>query len=494
MLSTGREVITVAQMRAIDARSAEFNVPTIELMENAGSAVAEQIFARFPKQPTAVLCGPGDNGGDGYVVARRLKRLGWPVWVETLSDPRALRRDAAEMASRWGGDTLRMSEDNPMAELFVDALFGAGLTRPLEGEAARLARALSRVPERVIAVDVPSGLHGDLGRPLGEACFRAALTVTFIRKKPAHVLQPGRSLCGEVVVAEIGSPAAALGEAGVQLWENGPELWGPRFPWPKLDAHKHARGHAMVVSGPATRTGAARLAASGALRVGAGLVTVLSAPDAAAENAAQLTAIMLRIYANANECAQAASSARAVVIGPGAGVGDATRATIAALAKGAHKLVLDADALTSFAEAPRDLFKLLREDDVMTPHPGEFRQLFPDIALTDGRIEAARAAAQRAKCIVVLKGPDTIIAGPDGRAVINTTGTPFLATAGSGDVLAGMIAGLAAQGLSSFDAACAGAWLHGRAGEAVGPGLIAEDLPLALPKVLEPLWRRDGMR
>lgn len=491
MLPTGREIISVAQMRAIDARSAELGVPTLELMENAGAAVAEQIMARFPKQPTAVLCGPGDNGGDGYVVARRLKRNGWPVWVETLGDPRALRRDAAEMAARWGGESLRIAEDNPAPELFVDALFGAGLTRPLEGEAARLARILSRTPERVVAIDLPSGLQGDLGKPLGEACMRAGLTVTFVRKKPAHVLQPGRSYCGEIVVADIGAPREALAEQDIRLWENGPELWAERIPWPGIEAHKHARGHAMVVSGAAGHTGAARLAAMGALRAGAGLVTVLSPKDALAENAAHLTAIMLREVGDADSLAVAARAAAAVVVGPAAGVTAQTRANAAALAKTPAKLVLDADALTAFEDARQDLFAFTREDHVLTPHVGEFKRVFPDVSIIeDGRVDAARKAAQRAGAVVLLKGPDTVIAAPDGRAAVNTTGTPFLATAGSGDVLAGVIAGFLAQGMTAFDAACAGAWAHGRAGEiAHGPGLIAEDLPAALPAALEPLWR-----
>jgi hydroxyethylthiazole kinase-like uncharacterized protein yjeF len=248
----------------------------------------------------------------------------------------------------------------------------------------------------------------------------------------------------------------------------------------------------MAVSGPSTRTGAARLAARGALRVGAGLVTVLSPPDALAEHAAQLNAIMLKGFVTADECAAAAASARCVVIGPAAGVDAATRANVAALARGEARLVLDADVLTAFAAAPEDLFKLARAEDVLTPHVGEFRRAFPDLDAAD-RIGAAREAAERAGCVVLLKGPDTIIAAPDGRAIVNTTGSPFLATAGSGDVLAGMIAGLQAQGMSGFDAAAAAAWLHGRAGEETGPGLIAEDLPEALPALLDYLWRGSGL-
>jgi hydroxyethylthiazole kinase-like uncharacterized protein yjeF len=433
------------------------------------------------------LCGPGDNGGDGFVVARKLKRNGWPVWVETLADAKTLKGAAAEMAARWGGETRPIAPGNPPADLYVDALFGAGLSRPLEGEAERLARLLAPSPRRVVAVDVPSGLHGDLARPLGEACFRAALTVTFVRKRPAHVLMSGRAFCGEVVLADIGVPPEALAGLEARLWENAPALW--TFPWPALDAHKHARGHAMVVSGPATRTGAARLAARGALRIGAGLVTVLSPPDALAEHAAQLNAIMLKPFASSEECARAAAKAQSLVIGPAAGIDEATRANVAALAQGEAKLVLDADALTAFADAPETLFKLTRGEDALTPHIGEFRRIFPDLDPEADRIEAARKAAARAGCTLLLKGPDTVIAAADGRAIVNATGAPFLATAGAGDVLAGMIAGLMAQGMSGFEAAAAAAWLHGRAGASIGPGLIAEDLPEALPALLAELWR-----
>ncbi|MBI1250029.1 MAG: NAD(P)H-hydrate dehydratase [Alphaproteobacteria bacterium] len=480
------EIITVAQMRAIDTRSAELGVPTLTLMENAGTAVADAIMERFSPRPTAVLCGPGDNGGDGFVVARKLKRRGWPVWVETLSDPRALRRDAAEMANRWGGDTMRIAPENPMAELFVDALFGAGISRPLESDAARLARGLARTPERVVAVDVPSGLNGDTAKPLGELCFRAGLTVTFVRKKPAHVLLPGRAFCGEVVVADIGAHERAVADCGAKAWESGPAMWGKAFPWPDPEAHKHARGHVMVWSGPPFRTGAARLAARGALRAGAGLVTVLGAADALAVHAAHTAAIMLAECDGAESLRALIDQARAAVIGPAAGVGEATKANVLAALDGSTPLVLDADALTVFQDNPAELFSKLRAFDVMTPHVGEFRRIFGGLLGAEPtRIEAVRKAAERAGCVVLLKGPDTTIAAPDERCCVNAAGTPFLATAGSGDVLAGVIAGLIAQGVSSFDAASAGAWLHARAGETVGAGLIAEDLPEALPHVLD---------
>jgi len=479
-----REIITVEQMRAIDAASADAGVPTRTLMENAGRAVAEAIAARFTPRPTAVLCGPGNNGGDGWVAARHLKTMGWSVWVETLTPRESLRGDAADAAAAWTGETHTIDEDAPMAELFVDALFGAGLTRPLEGEAARLASLSVQHPERFIAIDVPSGLHDDTGAPLGEACFQAALTVTFVRKKPAHVLMPGCAFCGEVVVADIGAPEAVVTAQSITLWENDPSLWS--LPWPEIDAHKHERGHVMVASGGRGRTGAARLSARAALRAGAGLVTVLSPHDAIAENAAQLTAIMLREADDESAYAEAARAAQALIIGPAFGTSDAHYKKLLAAIEVEPRcpIVLDADAITLLAPLTHGF----TERDVMTPHVGEFRRAFPGIwSAADDRIDAARAAAAYARCVVLLKGPDTVIAAPDGRAIVNTTGTPFLATAGSGDVLAGFIAGFIAQGMPSFEAAAAATWVHGRCGSSLGAGLVAEDITEKLPLILNGL-------
>jgi hydroxyethylthiazole kinase-like uncharacterized protein yjeF len=338
---------------------------------------------------------------------------------------------------------------------------------------------------------MPSGVNGDDGNPVGEVCFEAALTVTFVRKKPAHVLMPGRAWCGEVVVADIGAPEIAIGADKVTLFENDPSLW--TLPWPELDAHKHERGHVIVASGGHTRTGAARLSARAALRGGAGLVTVLSPTDALAENAAHLTAIMLRKADGELSYGEAARAAQALVIGPAFGTSDAHyKSLLAALnAKPRSPLVLDADAITMLAPLTHGL----DARDVMTPHVGEFRGAFPGIwGLSTSPIDAARAAAAYARCVVLLKGPSTVIAAPDGRAIVNTTGTPFLATAGAGDVLAGLIAGLIAQDMASFEAAAAGAWMHGKAAEAFGPGLTADDLPESLAHVINELappgWRR----
>jgi NAD(P)H-hydrate epimerase len=341
----------------------------------------------------------------------------------------------------------------------------------------------------IVAIDVPSGLHGDTGKPLGDVAVRADLTVTFFREKPAHVLMPGRQLCGEVVVTDIGIPDTALSES--KLFENGPALWD--YPWPKADGHKYARGHCVVVSGPAHATGAARLAARGAVRIGAGLVSVASPPDAVPINAAALTAIMVKPFSGAAGLANLLNDKRfnSVVIGPGCGVGRATQELVAAVLASEAAAVLDADALTSFQDDPGVLFRLLRQPAIMTPHEGEFERLFKGVLTkSQNKIEAARAASAMAGCTVLLKGPDTVIAATGGLATVNTHAPPALATAGSGDVLAGFIGGLMAQRLDSYKAACAAAWLHGEAAYRFGTGLIAEDLPEMLPAVLRTLRDR----
>jgi NAD(P)H-hydrate epimerase len=322
---------------------------------------------------------------------------------------------------------------------------------------------------------------------------KAELTVTFFRKKPAQVLMPGRALSGEVIVADIGIPEAALDAIKPNLFENGPDRW--EFPWPKADGHKYSRGHCVVVSGPAHATGAARLAGRGALRIGAGLVSIASPPDALAVNAASLTAIMVKPFSGAAGLSDLLSDSRlnAVVIGPGCGVGRQTQELVAAVLATKAAVVLDADALTSFKDDPVALFRLLRAPCVLTPHDGEFERLFKGVlAISQSKVKAARAAAAMAKCTVLLKGPDTVIASPDGLATVNTLAPPALATAGSGDVLAGFIGGLMAQGLDPHRAASAAAWLHGEAAYQFGPGLIAEDLPEMVPAALRGLQVMEG--
>ncbi|HYF22451.1 MAG TPA: NAD(P)H-hydrate dehydratase [Caulobacteraceae bacterium] len=481
-MTHGREILTVEEIRTADAAAVAAGTPGIVLMERAGAAVVEAIARRFTPRPAVVLCGPGNNGGDGYVVARLLAERGWSVRVEALGPPTAA--DAVEAARRWTGETGPIGQAAPDEALIVDALFGAGLSRPLEGEAARAAALCAPLRERIVAVDVPSGLDGDTGKPVGLS-FEAALTVTFHRKKPAHVLVPGRGLCGEVAVADIG-----LGPIEGRLFENGPELWLHGYPWPATDAHKHSRGRLGVVSGKVYDTGAARLATRAGLRT-AGTVRLYCPPEAAAINAAHLEAAMLKPFETDLELEQLAGVMDAMVIGPAAGVDDQTRHNLLAVARTGAAMVVDADALTVFRDDPRELFAVLDRDDVLTPHTGEFERVFPGLLKSaPDKVSAARAAAEKAGAVVVLKGPDTVVAAPDGRAVVNTNATPWLATAGSGDVLAGVIGGLAAGAMDSFDAACAGVWMHAEAGRLFGPGLTAEDLPGMLPAVIRELWSR----
>ncbi len=477
-------ILTVGEMADADKAAIAAGTPGIVLMEHAGEAVARALCARFKPCRALVLAGPGNNGGDAYVAARHLKAAGFEVRLEALGPPQT--DDAKAAAANWADEVHPVRGTFGDAEVVVVGLFGAGLSRALGGEALRLARLSQRHPERVVAIDLPSGLSGDTGKPVGEAAFHAGLTVTFHRRKVGHVLQPGRDYCGDVVVADIG-----LGRVTTRLYENGPELWLGKFPWPKTAGHKHSRGRLIVVSGEAWKTGAARLAARAGLRIGAGLVTVLSPPEALAVNAAHLEAVMLAPFETDQDLAEAAEEAEAAVIGPAAGVNDETLANVLALARTGAALVIDADALTVFRDDPEELFSVLDRDDVLTPHPGEFERVFPGLlkgALN--KVEAAREAARRAGAVVLVKGADTVIAAPDGRAAVNLNGVPWLATAGSGDTLAGFIGGLLAQGMESFEAACAGAWIHAEAGAAFGPGLIAEDLPGLAPRVLADLLTR----
>ena len=483
-----REIMTVAEMGAADRAAVAGGVPTTALMERAGLAVADAVRARFAPCPVVIWCGPGDNGGDGYVVARHLRRRGWSVRVEAAAPPATTA--ARWAAGRWKGETAPLSPDPVAAGLYIDALFGAGLSRPLEGDVARLARAVSGLKAPVVAIDTPSGILGDTGRAQGDAAFRADLTVTFHRRKLAHVLAEGRRACGEILVADIGLEAPS---EPFTLHENTPDLWAARFPWPALDAHKHRRGRLKVISGDAWSTGAARLAARGGLRIGAGVVTVLSPPGALAVNAAHLEAVMLAPLDSEAGLEADAEAADAVIIGPAAGVGEATARNLSIIARTGAALIVDADALTSFRYDPAALFSALDRDDVLTPHPGEFERIFPGLlARSPERITAVREAARLAGAVVLLKGSDTVVAAPDGRAAVSLNGTPWLATAGSGDVLAGFIGGLIAQGMESFEAACAGAWIHAECGALHGPGLISEDLPGLAPTILARLLaRRD---
>lgn len=492
------ELLTNAQMGEADRLTIAGGIAGIDLMDRAGAAVADAAgqAMREGARNIAILCGPGNNGGDGFVAARLLKGMGFQVAVGLLGQREKLVGDAALAAQAWTGRIGSAAlVDLDGTDLVIDALFGAGLARDLDGRARALVERLNdwrrQTSKPVVAVDVPSGLDGDSGQVRG-VCVEADVTVTFFRLKPAHFLLPGRELCGRVVLAQIGIAADVLSEITPRTFLNEPALWRVALPRIGASGHKYARGHTLVVSGPIHQTGAARMSAMGALRAGAGLVTLASPRDALAVNASHLTAIMLTPCDNAQEFATLLADARknVVVIGPGAGVTPRTRAVVqtALAASSSPALVLDADALTCFAGEADALAQAARTRNgavILTPHAGEFARLFPSKGAS--KLDEARDAARSSGATVVYKGADTVVAHPDGRASIARNAPPWLATAGSGDMLAGMIAGLLAQNMPAFEAACAGVWMHGEAARKFGPGLIAEDLPAMLPAVWQGL-------
>ncbi len=496
------EVLTTAEMERADRLTIAAGTPGFALMLSAGQAVAEAAGDLAEEGPVLVVAGPGNNGGDGFVAAAELAAQGREVSVISMSEREALKGDAASAAKGWKYPVLPFT---PQAvgkpALIIDALFGAGLSRPVTGDAHDMIAAINTNGAPVIAVDLPSGVNGTTAAVMGIA-VRASETVTFFRKKPAHLLLPGRSYCGRVRLADIGIDASVLDEIKPQAFENAPQYWCKSFPVPRIEAHKYARGHVLVVSGDVAATGAARMAARGALRAGAGLATLASPRDALAVNAAALTAVMVRPVDTAVEFAEQLSDKRfnACVIGPGAGIGERTRDFVHTALSAQRALVLDADALTSFADAPDRLFESIKGSHdgqvVLTPHEGEFPRLFSDLSNKHpgrSKLERVRAAAERSGAVVLLKGPDTTVASPEGRATIAANAPPWLATAGAGDVLSGIIAGLLAQGVSAFEAASIGVWMHGAAGREAGPGLIAEDLPEVLPAVHRHIYDELGI-
>ncbi|MHB8269657.1 NAD(P)H-hydrate dehydratase [Bradyrhizobium sp.] len=496
------EVLTTTEMEHADRLAIAGGTPGFALMLRAGQAVAEAAMNLMEQGPILVVAGRGNNGGDGFVAATELVARGRAVSIILLCERDTLQGDAALAARGWKGPVLPC---NAMAvgapALIIDALFGAGLNRPVKGDPHDIIEAINASAAPILSVDLPSGINGTTGAVMGVA-VRATETVTFFRRKPAHLLLPGRVHCGRVRLADIGIDAGVLAEIRPRTFENIPELWREAFPVPKIDGHKYARGHAVVASGDMAATGAARLAARGSLRAGAGLVTLASPRDALAINASALTAVMIRAVDTAAEFADLLADKRlnACVIGPGAGVGERTRDLVLAALSARRGAVFDADALTSFAEAPDQLFEAIKTSGypqvVLTPHQGEFQRLFSsmrDKYPLHSKLEQARAAAELSEAIILLKGPDTVVASPDGRAAIASNAPPWLATAGAGDVLAGIIAGFLAQGVPAFEAACIGTWMHGEAGSEAGPGLIAEDLPEVLPAVFRRLYDAFGI-
>jgi ADP-dependent NAD(P)H-hydrate dehydratase / NAD(P)H-hydrate epimerase len=495
------ELLTTTEMGEADRLAMAGGIAGMTLMENAGRAVADRVAANHATGAfVVVVAGPGNNGGDGFVAGRLLAQQGYDVRVLLVGGRDRLKGDAALAAQRWSGPIEAAAPEalsppgKPVAAI-VDALFGAGLDRPVEGIARAMIMAMNASRARSYAVDLPSGINGTSGAVMGVA-VEAAETITFFRRKPGHVLLPGRLHCGTISVADIGIPASTLATIKPQTFLNEPPLWRAQFPVPRPDGHKYSRGHAVVLSGGMASTGAARMAARGALRAGAGLVTIASPREALRINAAASLAVMVRAIDGARELAAFLSDARrnVVVLGPGGGVGQLMRELVGTAVSGERAAVLDADALTSFAEEPKALIAAIRargaQATVLTPHEGEFKTLFAavdDVPQSGSKLVRARAAAACTGAVVLLKGSDTVVAAPDGRAAITANAPPWLATAGAGDVLAGFVAGLLAQRMPAFEAAAAAVWLHGESGSIAGPGLIAEDLPDALPQVYQRL-------
>ncbi len=552
------ELLTAAQMRAIERAAIDSGAVTgLELMERAGRGVIEAIFEQWPRlkegaHRAVVLCGPGNNGGDAFVVARRLRDQGWSVEVLLYGDPSKLPPDALTNYEVWSGIgevsplTVEAAATGARPALVIDAMFGTGLSRAIPLECANAFHAVTKrevddshphsLPCRTVAVDCASGLDCDSGKflfpepPVGAEEDRDAhwnwwqndasrrllhpdLTVTFHRRKVGHHL--GENLF-RLRVVDIGlgredrHPAHLKQDRSASVVTlldfdepsgRSGRIW-PGFDLDKarLNSHKYSHGHALILSGGPGKGGAARLAARGALRIGAGLVTLGCPPEALAENAAHLDAIMLRSVRSGAvdglDVHLEDERINALCLGPGLGVDSAGALVTVALRSG-RACLLDADALTWLAGDTSSRFKLLHDKVVLTPHAGEFARLFPDIVeklnapATKGpaysKVDATREAAKSAGCVVLFKGPDTVIADPSGRCSINSAhydrAAPWLATAGSGDVLAGFITGLLTRGFPQMAAAETGAWLHVECARKFGPGLIAEDLPEQLPSV-----------
>ena len=480
-----KALLTVQQMGEADRNAIASGISSIELMEKAGQAVAHEIQQRWTPSSVVVLCGPGSNGGDGFVTARLLANAGWTVAIALCGSLDRLSGSAKYHAQLWIGAVVPLAPSALVGTmLVVDAIFGAGLDRVLEGVAKETLDLAAKRGMPIVAVDVPSGLMGNTGESLG--AVGAILTVTFFRKKPGHLLLPGRTLCGEVVVADIGIPGSVLSVIAPDTFENAPELWLAELPRPHEGSNKYTRGHALI-SGGYPMTGAARMAAHATARAGSGLTTIAVPEIALPIYAAALTSILVHPLVKPDDFDFLLNDRRflALLIGPGSGTGEETRCRALAMLNSGRSTVIDADAITAFKGDPVELFKAITGTCILTPHEGEFNRLFD---ASGDKLTRTRNAARMSGAIIILKGSDTVIAAPDGRVIINANAPPTLATAGAGDVLGGIVLGLLVQGMDPFLAAAAAVWLHGEAANQFGPGLMAEDLPDLLPVVFRKLY------
>ena len=490
-----RVLLTTEEMGACDRLTIEGGTPGMTLMERAGLGVADAIRLRWAPRPVTVLAGPGNNGGDGFVVARILAACGWPVTLALLGATERLSGDAAEAFVGWPGEVVPLGpEALEGAGLAVDAIFGAGLSKDVTGIVAETLGVLAarvRDGELInVAVDVPSGLDGNTGEVRGIAA-PAHKTVTFHRRKPGHVLMPGRDLCGAVSVIDIGISGPTTQSVSPGIAANHPDLWRHRLAGLKSSDHKYTRGHALIAGG-AEMTGAARMAASAAHRVGAGLVSIAASHEARSVYASDAETLIVDDETGEG-LARRLGDRRisAVLAGPGLGLAERTGKVLEAILTSQQPAVLDADALSYAANHEIALDARIGPSLVITPHEGEFARLFPD--LEGDKVRRARKAADLIKGVVVLKGADTVVAEPSGAAVINENAPPSLAKGGTGDVLAGTVTGLLSQGMPAFEAASAAVWLSGAAANTIPGKLLAGDLPQAIGIVLrELLAARDA--
>lgn len=489
ILHMNTEILSITQMKQAEDASLSGRTSSYTLMQRAGRAVADIVRERYEKQPVMVLCGSGNNGGDGFIAASELKRKKWDVTVACKLEAEYLEGDVARAAEEWGDDfetldKVKLPEDG----IIIDAIFGTGLEREITGDAQEVLFALQRSSCSVVAVDFPSGVYADSGDC--QPCTpQADLTVTFFRKKMGHILLPGRVACGDIIVSDIGMKDDVLDEIeGEIVHENDPSLgWQEDASTKAFWTHKYHHGHIAVLGGKVL-TGATVLTSLSALRIGAGLVTIAAHPDVVNVYRMASPSLMvepLQEMARFKDHYAKDDRRNVLLIGPGAGLENegALKKIVFDATASERICVLDADALSVFENDTRTFYKSLHKSCILTPHEGEFERIFP--GLQGSKVDRALEASRKTGAIIVLKGADTVVASPNGKAVINTTGCGWMATAGTGDVLAGMIAGLVARKvLNLFDATCAAVWMHGKASELAGPGMISEDLSSHIPSVL----------
>lgn len=498
------KILNAGQMRNIDRRTTErFGVPSIVLMENAASAVVDALFERYPDSDrVALLCGTGANGGDGFAVARHLENRGVVPVVIVIGDRSIIQGDARTNLTicerlgipiydvRGADDVETALAHAADADVLVDAIFGTGLNRAPSGMHADVILALAELRIPVLAVDLPSGASASSHKPF-EPCVQAEVTVTFAAPKMCHVFEPAALYCGEVIVADISIPERAIEEETVTLALITPKDVVPLVEPRRSATHKGTYGHVGAIAGSRGRSGAAVMCARGAIRSGAGLVTVMTDTDTATMVHAGSIESMTYTGDDVNDFLR---NKTAVLIGPGLADDDSAYAKTRALADAIElPLLIDASALNAFAGNgaalnPRGLPR------VITPHPGELARITGGDAqiINADRIAAVREAARATNCVVVLKGHQTLVAEPDGHVYVNPTGNPGMATGGMGDVLSGIITALLARGADPLDAACAGVYLHGLAGDILeeemgDTGLLATDLAERVPHAIQRL-------